>query len=417
VKDSVAVFSALSKNWLRSKSGVFFSFMFPVMLLLIFGTVFAGAGDQTYTLHVQNLDLENGTPTGMSTALINILNSTGTFRIENLGANVDITTYVRENPSFTNYRILVIPENFQQRAMNRSIYIRTGVILDTLNLVVENYGPMMTENQTGSVVGGIESVTAWQQSLSPDNAEILLLTDEGDTSALVVKGVIASIIDAFNKQLTGAGDVVGIAENNLSQRGFKAVDYYLPGYIAAFIMTNGIIGVASNTSEFRRNGVIKRLAATPLRKSSWIIGNVLHQAFLAFILTLTMVGIGWVIFGVRAIPDVYAVALIFLGSVVFSGIGIVIGGAIKDVEAASAAGNAIGFPMMFLSGAFWPVEMMPAFMQSVAKCMPLYYFHDGLRQIMIYQNPVQALLPFAIFGALAVVFVYLAVRMTKWKEL
>jgi ABC-2 type transport system permease protein len=73
--------------------------------------------------------------------------------------------------------------------------------------------------------------------------------------------------------------------------------------------------------------------------------------------------------------------------------------------------------MMFLSGAFWPIEMMPAFMQGVAKCMPLYYFHDGLRQIMIYRNPAQALVPFLLFGALAVVFVALAVKVTKWKEL
>jgi ABC-2 type transport system permease protein len=286
-----------------------------------------------------------------------------------------------------------------------------------MNLVLENYSHTMTENQIGTIENGMIALAAWRQGLSSENAEVLLLTDEGDTSAAVVKGIISSVINAFNNGLIGAEGVVGIGENQLAQRGFSAVDYYLPGYIAAFIMTNGIIGVAANTSEFRRNGVIKRLAATPLSKRSWIIGNMLHQALLAFILTLTMIAIAWVIFGVRAIPDVYALSLIFLGSVVFCSIGIVIGGAIKDVEAASAAGNAIGFPMMFLSGAFWPIEMMPAFMQGVAKCMPLYYFHDGLRQIMIYRNPAQALVPFLLFGALAVVFVALAVKVTKWKEL
>jgi len=414
---SLAVFSALVRNWFRSKSGVFFSFMFPVMLLLIFGTVFSGGQGQMYTLHVQNLDIENGQQTGLSSSLINVLNSTGTFTIENLDPGTDITTYVAEHPSFTNYRILVIPENFQQKAVAKNMYVRTGVILSTMNLVLDNYSYTMTENQIGSIENGVIALTAWQQGLSVENAEVLFLTDEGDTSAAVIKGVISSVTDAFNNGLIGAEGVVSVGENQLAQRGFKAVDYYLPGYIASFIMTNGIIGVAANTSEFRRNGVIKRLAATPLSKRSWIVGNLLHQALLAFILTLVMIALGWAIFGVRAFPDIYAILLIFLGAVVFCSIGIVIGGAIKDVEAASAAGNAIGFPMMFLSGAFFPIEMMPVFMQGVAKVMPLYYFHDGLRQIMIYQNPAQAAGAFVLFGILAVVFVALAVKVTKWKEL
>jgi len=391
--------------------------MFPAMLLLIFGTVFGGAGAQTYTLHVQNLDLVDGEPTELSSALINILDSTGTFKIENLPADVDIADYVREHPSFTDYRILVIPENFQQKAMDKSIYVRAGVILDTLSFVVENYGYTMTENQVGSIENGMDVLKMWRENMGSENAEILLLTDEGDTAAPIVRGVISSVINAFNNEMIGVEAVVSVSENQLTQRSFKAVDYYLPGYIAAFIMTNGIIGVTSNISEFRRNGVIKRLAATPLQKSSWIIGNLAHQVLLAFMLMLAMIALGWLIFGVQAIPGPYALLLIFMGTVVFCSIGMVLGGIFKDVEAASAAGNAIAFPMMFLSGAFWPVEMMPDFMQGVARCMPLYYFHDGLRQIMIYQNPTQALVPFAILGVLAAVFVYLAIKITKWKEL
>ncbi|MDI6642736.1 MAG: ABC transporter permease [Candidatus Hodarchaeaceae archaeon] len=417
MKNSSVVFAALRKNWFRSKTGVFFSFLFPVMLLLIFGTVFGSGRSQTYTLHVQNLDLVGGEPTELSNTLIKIMNSTGSFEIKNLAADVDITDYIAEHPSFTNYRVLVIPENFQQKAVNKSIYVRTGVILDTLSFVIENYGYTMTENQIGSIENGKNMLEAWRKNISAENAEILLLTDEGDTAAPIVRGIIYSVINTFNNKMIGAEAVVDVSENQLTQRSYKAVDYYLPGYIAAFIMTNGIIGVTSNTSEFRRNGVIKRLTATPLQKSSWIMGNLVHQVLLAFMLMLVMIALGWVIFGVQVIPSPYALALIFMGALVFCSIGMVLGGVLKDVEAATAAGNAIAFPMMFLSGAFWPVEMMPGFMQGVAKCMPLYYFHDGLRQTMIYQNPAQALVPFVILGVLAVVFVYLAIKVTKWKEL
>lgn len=416
MRGSRVVFLALAKSWFRSKTGVFFSFLFPVMLLLIFGTVFGGDGGK-YTLYVQNLDLENGGPTELSGALVDALGSSEVFKIENLPADVDIAAYVREHPSFTSYRILVIPENFHERAIGKGIYVRTGVILDTLNFVIEDYGGEMEENQVESIENGQQALEQWRENLAAENAEILLLTQEGDTAAPIVRGVMLSVINSFNNKLIGAEAVVDVKADQLTQMGLKAADYYMPGYIAAFIMTNGIIGVTSVTSEFRRNGVVKRLAATPLPKSSWIIGNVMHQTLLAFMLMLVMVGLGWLIFGVQAIPDVYALALIFMGAVVFCSIGMVLGGVLKSVEAASAAGNAIAYPMMFLSGAFWPVEIMPSFMQTVARCLPLYHFHDGLRQIMIYQNPAQALLPFAIFGVLAAVFVYLAIKITKWKEL
>lgn len=416
MKGSRAVFIALAKGWFRSKTGVFFSFLFPVMLLLIFGTVFGGDGGK-YTLRVQNLDLENGEPTELSVALVEALGSSEVFIIENLPADVDIAAYVREHPSFTSYRILVIPENFHEATVSKGIYVRTGVILDTLDFVIKNYGGEMEENQVGLIENGQLALKQWRGNLAAEGAEILFLTQEGDTAAPIVEGVILSVINSFNNRLIGAEAVVDVKADQLTQRGLKAADYYMPGYIAAFIMTNGIIGVTSITSEFRRNGVVKRLAATPLPKSSWIIGNVMLQALLAFMLMLLMVVLSRLIFGVQAIPDVYALLLIFMGAVTFCGIGMTLGGILKTQEAATAAGNAIAFPMMFLSGAFWPVEIMPSFMQGVARCLPLYYFHEGLRQTMIYQSPAQALLPFVILGVLAVIFICLAIKITKWKEL
>lgn len=413
---SFTVFVALVKNWFRSKSGVFFSFLFPLMLLLIFGSIFGGTGDQSYSLTVQNNDLVDGKPTDLSSRYIETLRSVGTFDIENISADVDLEEYAEGEASFESKRILVIPDNFQKQAMERNMYVRTGIILDTLSYLIENNPQQVGEDEMGSIENGVYALRSWRDGMDVDNLGVLLLTSEGDTSSGIVQSIVSSVTSAFNDRMVGAESVITVDSDELVQRQLSSVDYYLPGYIAAFIMTNGIIGVTANFSEFRRNGVIKRLAATPLGKGSWIIGNIMHQAMLAFMLMLVMIGAGWAIFGVQAIPGIFALSLIFLGAVVFSSIGIVMGGIIKDTEAASAAGNAIGFPMMFLSGAFWPVEMMPSFMQSVAQAMPLYYFHEGLRQVMIYDSPGGAVFPFVLFGILAVVFVVFAIKVTKWKE-
>ena len=114
-------------------------------------------------------------------------------------------------------------------------------------------------------------------------------------------------------------------------------------------MTNGIIALTSTNTEFKRRGIIKRLSITPLTKTKWIVGCILSQTLLNLVLSFIMIGVGWAIFSVRVIPDALTIALIFLGSVMFSGIGMIFSGLIKDIEAANAVGNAVAFPMMFLS--------------------------------------------------------------------
>lgn len=100
----------------------------------------------------------------------------------------------------------------------------------------------------------------------------------------------------------------------------------------------------------------------------------------------------------------------------FSGIGMLLSGLIKDVEAASAIGNAIAFPMMFLSGAYWPIEFMPDYMQSIAKVLPLTYFSEGLRSAMIYKYTEGIITNMAIVLVLAALFIIIGALVTRWKE-
>jgi len=416
MKGTLAVFSALTKNWIRSRTGVFFSILFPVMLLLLFATVFSGNENIKYTIYIQNLDLKNNTPTDLSKAFIEALNSTNNFDIKYLEPNTNISYYIKTHPSFTSYRILIIPKGFQEKAINKSISTRIEIIIDTLRKILELYGNNMNQTTRDYIKNGIQGLESFNKSLNTQNVTITLLLDPSDNSATTIKGIIYSITTAFNNKLIGTKDIININIKNTSQRTLKAVDYYLPGYIAAFIMTNGIIGVTSTVSEFRRNGILKRLAATPLSKSSWIIANLLQQTLLAFLLTLIMLTLGLLAFNVTIIPDPPSLLLILIGAITFCSIGIVLGGIIKDVETAYGISNSIAFPLMFLSGAFWPVDIMPDYLQPIAKILPLYYFHQGLRELLIFKNIEQSYTSFIIMTSMAIIFTTLAIKITKWKE-
>ena len=91
-------------------------------------------------------------------------------------------------------------------------------------------------------------------------------------------------------------------------------------------------------------------------------------------------------------------------------------GVVKDPEAAAGLGNAIAFPMMFLSGTYWPVSIMPAFLQSTAQFLPLTYFSEALRGSMVVGISASFMTSLGITAAFALGFVLVGSLVTRWKE-
>ncbi|MEM2099700.1 MAG: ABC transporter permease [Candidatus Bathyarchaeia archaeon] len=414
---ALTIFKAVTKNWMRSRSGVFFSILFPVLLLLVLSSIFSGGGGASkYSLFVQNLDVSptDGKPTELSTAFVNTLNRTGTFSLTEVPANENATKYAREvlGPLGGNIRILIISEGFQDELLNSTLKVRIGIIYGTL----QYFEPYLTDAQKAEIAQGLSQMQQLNTTLPDTKVYLTIMLDPADQSALIVKNVIMSITSAFNYELIGAENVIEFNEVAVITTRFKNVDFYVPGITAAFIMTNGIIALTATTTEFKRRGIIKRLSITPLSKMDWVIGNILSQTLLNLMLAAIMIVLGWIIFDVHVALDALSISLILLGSILFSGIGMTLAGFIKDVEAASAIGNAIAFPMMFLSGTYFPMEIMPPYLQMISKAIPLTYFSEGLKHAMIYQNPEGVYLNMAIIGVLAVIFIILGSFVTRWKE-
>jgi ABC-2 type transport system permease protein len=192
--------------------------------------------------------------------------------------------------------------------------------------------------------------------------------------------------------------------------------YYLPGLTAAFVMTNGVIGLTSAGSELKRNGALRRLSATPLTKLEWLLGNFLSQIILAFALAVVMLALGFALYDGSVLINAYSVVVLFLGALLFSGVGMVLAGLVKDPEVASGLGNLIAFPMMLLSGTFWPISSMPSYLQTVANALPLTYFADGLRNPMVSADFSAAFTDLVVVAVFAMALIMLGARFTRWKE-
>jgi ABC-2 type transport system permease protein len=212
------------------------------------------------------------------------------------------------------------------------------------------------------------------------------------------------------------GGVYSTPAGSNQSTGPSSVSYYLPSVTAAFIMTNGVIGLTSTGSELRRNGVLKRLSATPLTKLEWLLGNILSQTVLALALTTVMLALGVALYGATVLINAYTVALLVAGVLLFSGAGMSLAGLVSDPEAASGLGNVIAFPMMLLSGIFWPTSALPATLQTVSEALPLTYFAGGLRDSMVYADFSGAFVDLVVIGVSALILILLGAKFTRWTE-
>ena len=138
--------------------------------------------------------------------------------------------------------------------------------------------------------------------------------------------------------------------------------------------------------------------------------------FLSFVSTTVILIVGILVWGISVKINIFFFILIIATSFLFSGIGMIISRFVKEQETADMAGGAITFPMMFLAGTFFPLEQMPAFMQSIAQVLPLYYVNEGMRNAMIYGDADKTLYFTGFVLAFAAIFFIVGVLLTKWKE-
>lgn len=408
---------ALTRDWLRNREAVFFAFMFPIVLLLIFSAVFGG-GAAEFTLYVQNEDVDaGGEPTDLSATFVDALNETEPLNVRPLDADRNVTEWAREGHTTGSTRVLIVPDGFADQVRAGSVRARQAVILDTVNRMTEENGTDVGPNESDRerIERGTQAMANQTTASGPATVEFRAATD--DEAAPAIRGILESVVARFNEEAIGVKQPpANLVSADLGRQDIEGVNYYLPALIAAVVMINGLITLTSVVAEFNADGTLKRLVATPLRRREWILANVVQQSILAVVTTYLMVVVAHVAFDVTVVPGPLSIALIILGAIGFAGLGMALGSWVDSPEAATSLGMGIALPLMFVSGVFWELDLMPASLQTLATLLPVYHFHRGLRQLMVVGTTEGVALPFAVLGVVAIVSVVLAVRVTTWQD-
>ncbi len=183
--------------------------------------------------------------------------------------------------------------------------------------------------------------------------------------------------------LGGKPPLVVPSPQTVQTENVNAISYFVPSMLALSIMQVGIFAAIPLVGD-REKLILKRLAATPLRRWQLVGSNVLMRILIAFAQAVIIVAVGALAFGVEIVGSLLLVAaFVTLGAMAFLALGYVIASFAKTEDAANGMTSMIQFPMMFLSGAFFRIDDMPPFLQGVARIIPLTYLADALRQVMV----------------------------------
>jgi len=355
------------RMYLRSTVGLFFTIAFPVLLILLFGAIFTQGGGTAITLHVQNLD--DGV---YSIQLMEVLNQSGQVEMEMIPESEDINQYINDNSlSFS----LLIPADFTEEIQNIQI------------------DPNMTSM-----------------------AQVTLYADPSSSSYGVAYSVVDAASTFMNYELSGARPMIGVGTGSGPSDSYTFMDFFLPGIIGLTIMTTTLFGMTSTCAEYRSHGYFKLLATTLLKKSEWLVSRFIVYSLILTVSLLLTFAVGMSLYDMSGTLTLMVFAFLAVGVLLFSGLGMLLGTVIKDPETGVAIANAIGFPMMFLSGSFFDVNAFPDYMITIAKVLPLTYLNDGLRDTMIFGNTDGALFNMAILIIIAAIFFISASKLMSWKE-
>jgi ABC-2 type transport system permease protein len=134
----------------------------------------------------------------------------------------------------------------------------------------------------------------------------------------------------------------------------------------------------------RERKILKRLGATPLPRRTLVLSQVILRLIIAFVQTVIILTVGRLVFDVQVGNQIVLMAIfIVLGGLSFVAMGYLVASFARTEAAGQAIVQVIQFPMMFLSGIFWPIEFAPDWLRPVVHVMPLTYLGDALRQVMV----------------------------------
>lgn len=351
------------KSYVRDRAALFWTLAFPLIFILLFGFIFQGAGTSRLTLGWVDED-----------------RSIASAELHQRFADQDGVT---------------LEDGGSDDSLSK---MKQGDV-DAVIVVPSGYDETLAANAEG---GGFP-------------ASITVYTDPS-RSALAgeIYQAVGTVLGIVN--LGDRPPLVIPKPETIQTENLNFISYFVPSILGLSVMQVGIFAAIPLVAD-REKLILKRLAATPLRRWQLVGSNILMRLLIAMTQAVIIVLVGSMAFGVQITGNLLlAAGFVALGAVTFLALGYVIASFANTEDSANGMTSVIQFPMMFLSGSFFQIDQMPDFLQSIARAIPLTYLADALRQVMVGGAPFAPLwVCFAVLGVWLVVCFGIAARKFRWQ--
>jgi ABC-2 type transport system permease protein len=353
------------RSFTRDRAALFWTLAFPLIFIIMFGAIFAGGGNPTRTFGWVDDDRSP--------------------RSAELRAAFDAAPNVD------------LVDAAEPDALER---MRKGDVAAVI-VVPSGYG------------AAIEALAGAPGKATP----IVVYADPTQASATAdTMQVVNTVVDGVSLAISGRGPAIVADARPIQTQDLGFVSYLVPSILGMALMQLGVFSAIPLVAD-RQKLILKRLSATPLRRWQLVGSNVIMRLLIAVAQTLIIVAVGAQMFGVKIAGNLAVVgALVVLGSLAFIALGYVIASFAKTEDAANGMTSAVQFPLMFLSGTFFPIDAMPDFLRAVARLLPLTYLSDGLRQTMVGGAAFMPLwVCFAVLAGFLVLCLAISARFFRWQ--
>ncbi len=358
-----AFFTINLRRVFRDKLALFFMFLFPLIFLFVFGSLNKGTSSIS-----MNVAVINRSDSAFSKQFAKQLNKSKLLKV-----NTEVTNFSTAN-----------------QKMSR------GEIDGTIEL----------PPSFGEVKNGV-----------PTGEAIVHYTQNNEQAAQALNSLLRAEFQGVNSKLVATSTPFTVTSKQTNQHSLSSFDYTFTGLLGFSILGAGIFGPMNVFPELKKMGILRRLHTTPLRVWQYFLSTMLGQAITGLMSLAVMLIVAITVFDLKVVGNYFELAVFLaFGIIMVLGIGLALGGWAKNERQVAPLGNIIVFPMMFLTGVFFPRFLMPQWLQNVTTFMPLTPVVDGARMILTEGKSLFDLgSQLGIMAVWCVIIYFIAFRVFRWE--
>ncbi|WP_174591805.1 ABC transporter permease [Methanocella conradii] len=357
----------------RNRIGLIFLFLMPFFMLIMTGYIFPT--ENAYKdIPVALVDLDNSQASQQLIGQLQAMNEkTNMMEFKDAASLEDARSLITRGQV---YGAIVIPQGFSDslsQGKQANITVLSDNSIPQVSMVMQGIG-----SQAISMLGAQRAAM-----------EVQMLSVKANQTVNP-----AAVIAPYK------ADIQGTVPGNLTY-----FDFIAPGLLMMIVMMGAMTGIPRAISHEKEIGTFDGILAAPVSEMSIIMGKTIAQTVRGFVQGIIVLIIAILVFGVTIQGNILlAFSLLFLGIFSFIGLGILLTSMADNEETAMIFMTVLQFPMMFLTGVFFPTQQMPWFMQGLSKLLPLTYAVSAMRKVMILNAGLVDVLPevaiLLVFGAI-----------------